>query len=43
VAVDPSFRFDAAAARAAHPQAEFHEVESDDYFGRLASPASSST
>ena len=38
VAVDPSFRFDAAAARAAHPKAEFHEVESDDYFGRLAKP-----
>jgi hypothetical protein len=36
VAVDPSFKFEVAAARAKDSSAEFHEVESDTYFGRIA-------
>lgn len=36
VAVDPAFRFDAEAAAASHPNATYHAVESDTYFGTIA-------
>ncbi|HEY7522030.1 MAG TPA: class I SAM-dependent methyltransferase [Candidatus Limnocylindrales bacterium] len=35
VAVDPAFAFDVQAARASQPNAEFHEVTSDAYFGTI--------
>jgi Methyltransferase domain len=38
VAVDPSFRFDVEAARRDHPEATYHEVPSDRYFGALIDP-----
>ena len=39
VAVDPRFRFKVAEARSGDaPEAEFHEVPSDEYFGRIADP-----
>ena len=38
VAVDPAFRFDHEAMGAAHPEAEYHPVPSDDYFSRHAGP-----
>ena len=34
VAVDPRFRFKLAEARRENPEAEFHEVPSDEYFGQ---------
>jgi hypothetical protein len=39
VAVDPQFDFDVAQARLNHPEATYHEITSDDYFGRTASPS----
>lgn len=36
VAVDPVFDFDLEAARASQPEAQYHEVTSDEYFGRIA-------
>lgn len=38
VAVDPHFRFDVAAAKAANLGAEYHEVASDVYFGEIVDP-----
>ena len=38
VAVDPRFKFDPAAARAANPAAAYHQVTSDEYFGSIAQP-----
>lgn len=38
VAVDPAFRFDVEQARAEHPEAEFHQVPSDEYFARIIDP-----
>jgi hypothetical protein len=38
VAVDPSFGFDVDAARRDHPEAVYHEVPSDRYFGELIDP-----
>jgi hypothetical protein len=38
VAVDPRFRFDATEAQRRAPEAEYHEVPSDEYFGRVADP-----
>lgn len=38
VAVDPSFRFDVAAAREENPSAAYHEVRSDTYFGEIVGP-----
>jgi capsular polysaccharide biosynthesis protein len=38
VAVDPQFRFDTERARAEHPNAAYHAVTSDAYFGQLARP-----
>jgi hypothetical protein len=38
VAVDPAFRFDVPAARQAHPQASYHQVTSDVYFGTIVEP-----
>lgn len=39
VGVDPHFRFDVEAARAGQPNAQFHTLSSDDYFGRVIDPA----
>ncbi len=39
VAVDPKFVFDVAAARATRPEVEYHEVTSDEYFGRIKGPS----
>jgi hypothetical protein len=39
VGVDPHFRFDVDEARRTQPQCELWPVESDEYFGRIASPA----
>ena len=36
VAVDPHFSFDLVEARSADPSSTFHEVTSDEYFGRVA-------
>jgi hypothetical protein len=38
VAVDPVFLFDVREAGAADPASEFHEITSDDYFGRVVDP-----
>jgi len=38
VAVDPAFRFDHVAMEAAHPEAAYHPVPSDDYFAKHAGP-----
>jgi len=35
VAVDPEFRFDHEQAERDHPGTEYHQVTSDDYFGRV--------
>ena len=35
VAVDPEFRFDHEQAERDHPGTEYHQVTSDDYFGRI--------
>ena len=35
VAVDPLFRFDVPAAQAANPEAAYHQVTSDEYFGTI--------
>jgi hypothetical protein len=39
VAVDPQFDFDVAAARSSQPEAHYHAVTSDEYFGRIAGPS----
>lgn len=39
VAVDPEFKFDVQEARKSSPNAEFHAVPSDVFFGEIASPA----
>lgn len=39
VAVDPRFRFKVAEAQRNAPEAEFHQVPSDEYFGRIIDPA----
>ena len=39
VAVDPHFDFDLEAARASQPEAQYHEITSDEYFGRIAAPS----
>ena len=39
VAVDPVFKFPTAKARETHPEAAYHEVTSDTYFGQIASPS----
>ena len=39
VAVDPHFDFDVEAARASQPEALYHEITSDEYFGRVAAPS----
>jgi hypothetical protein len=36
VAVDPHFRFDVPEAEALHPEATYHKMTSDEYFGTLA-------
>ena len=36
VAVDPKFNFDPKAAAKAAPEASFHQVPSDEYFGQIA-------
>lgn len=38
VAVDPEFRFDHRAAQQASPGTAYHEVTSDEYFGRIVGP-----
>lgn len=38
VAVDPTFLFDVDAARRADPDADYHEVPSDEYFGSIIAP-----
>jgi hypothetical protein len=38
VAVDPTFRFDVEAARRENPEAVYHEVASDAYFGTIIAP-----
>lgn len=38
VAVDPKFQFDVDDARATAPNATYHEVPSDEYFGSIADP-----
>jgi hypothetical protein len=38
VAVDPVFRFNVAEASRQQPHAEFHQVPSDEYFGRIIRP-----
>lgn len=35
VAVDPQFKFDLEEAQTGHPGASYHQVPSDDYFGRV--------
>jgi hypothetical protein len=36
VAVDPHFQFDVSEAESAHPEATYHQVPSDEYFGSRA-------
>ncbi len=38
VAVDPDFKFDLKVAKDTHPNAEYHEVTSDEYFGSIIGP-----
>ncbi len=39
VAVDPNFRFEIDEARTAHPNATYHPVTSDAFFGKIVDPA----
>jgi Methyltransferase domain len=39
VAVDPVFKFSTGKAREKHPEASYHEVTSDTYFGQIAAPS----